>query len=185
MIDFDIMVCEEVKKVGGYYRRYSDDLIIICPKSKIDSLNNLVNNLIKDLCKLEINPSKTTITYFTRNEHGELEAKTYDNKKTYLQYLGFYFDGKNTLIRSSSVSRYYRKLNSRIKKMDFQRRKSKSNQVKIFKRKLYKLYSHLGKRNFVNYAYRSAQIIESASIRKQLSKHWVKLNRILKKIEQN
>jgi RNA-directed DNA polymerase len=183
MLDFDINVKKKIEEVGGYYRRYSDDLIIVCPVKLTDEIKNFVIDLIKNLCRLEINPSKTTVTIFNKNTEGKLEAKTTDGRKTYLQYLGFYFDGENIIIRSSSISRFYRKLNSRIRKIDIQRRKSNTNQRKVFKRKLYELYSHLGKRNFVSYAYRSSLITGSPVIKKQLSKHWRKLNQKIKEIE--
>ena len=183
MITFDQLVNQKMTSVNGFYRRYSDDLLILCPIEQVEDINSFIIRLIEKECKLEINPSKTNITIFKTDESGKLRAISNHGTPSYLQYLGFEFDGKNILIRSSSISRYYRKMNQRIKKAASQAKFSKTNTTKIFKRKLYNLYSHiglgseLGRRNFISYGYRSSEITNSAPIRKQLSKHWSKLNK--------
>ena len=45
-------------------------------------------------------------------------------------------------------------------------------QEQLYKRKLHKLYSYRGKRNFLSYGYRAAKIMKSNSIRKQLKPLW-------------
>lgn len=177
MFDFDISINNLMTELTGFYRRYSDDLIILVPVEKASIVEEYVRNSITTISRLEINPSKTTRTYFKRNLNGEIDATSETGNKASLQYLGFDFDGKNILIRSSSLSRYYRKMNARIRKTIIQAKKSKSHKNIIFKRKLYRLYSHLGKRNFISYSYRASIITSSMSIKKQVSHHWSKLHK--------
>ncbi|OGU79317.1 MAG: hypothetical protein A2W11_03065 [Ignavibacteria bacterium RBG_16_35_7] len=176
MIDFDIQIKNKIEKLNGYYRRYSDDLIILCPPGNSEEIKNYIIDSIKSISKLEINPDKTSVVIFTKNAENRLSASDENAKPTSLQYLGFEFNGENLFIRSSSVSRYYRKMARGVKKAKIQSKYSKSNKSKVFKRKLYRLYSHLGKRNFISYAYRSSIITKSLTIKKQLSKHWFKLH---------
>lgn len=176
MIDFDIQIKNKIEKLNGYYRRYSDDLIILCPPGNSDEIKDYIIDSIKSISKLEINPDKTSGVIFTKNTENRLSASDENAKPTSLQYLGFEFNGENLFIRSSSVSRYYRKMVRGVKKAKIQSKYSKSNKSKVFKRKLYRLYSHLGKRNFISYAYRSSIITKSLTIKKQLSKHWLKLH---------
>jgi len=50
-----------------------------------------------------------------------------------------------------------------------------------FKRSLYRDYTHLGKgRNFVQYAYKASEKIGSPGIRKQIKRHWARLQEALK-----
>lgn len=185
MIDFDQLVNKKLKSVNGFYRRYSDDLIVLCPIENIDEIKSFIINSIQNICKLVINQSKTDIIIFKKEPNGNQIALSMDGKPDYLQYLGFEFNGKNILIRSSSLSRYYRKMNQRIKKAVYQTKNSHSDRLNVFKSKLYKLYSHLGlrsklgKRSFIMYAYRASEITKSLAIKRQLSGHWTKLNKRL------
>jgi Reverse transcriptase (RNA-dependent DNA polymerase). len=47
MIDFDKKVCALLKNLGGMYRRYSDDFIIVIPKEKVNRLE--FSNIFKKL----------------------------------------------------------------------------------------------------------------------------------------
>ena len=93
-------------------------------------------------------------------------------RKKSFQYLGFEFDGKRVYIRSSSLSRYYRKMKKRVRRVAYQTKYSKINRSKIYKKKIYEDYSHLGKRNFLTYTYRAAKIMNQQSIKRQVRKHW-------------
>ena len=48
------------------------------------------------------------------------------------------------------------------------RAKGEPEQTYLYKRKLHKLYTARGQRNFLSYGYRAAKIMNSKSIRKQL-----------------
>ena len=139
MFNFDQVIINKISKLNGLYRRYSDDLIILIPPKFSDEIENLVYSLMDEITKLKIHPSKTNRVIFKRNALGRLECNSFDGKNSRLQYLGFEFDGNQILIRSSSVSRFYRKMSRRVKKINFQKNRSKSDKTKVFRKKLFSL----------------------------------------------
>lgn len=183
MFEFDKIIQSKMKTINGVYRRYSDDIIILCSTKYISVVENYIIESINKLTSLDINPSKTTKTFFIKDNNGPMQCKSENGVNSHLQYLGFDFNGDSILVRSSSLSRYYRKLNRRLKKITVQQKNSKSNKTKIFKKKLFSLYSHLGKRNFISYAFRAAEITNSDAIKRQVSRHWTKLNKKIKTLE--
>lgn len=184
MLEFDQGLNNLVNKYGGIYRRYSDDIIVLAKNEYISIINEFILEKISTLCNLSINQSKTETVNFTSDGKSILSLDE-EKKDKMLQYLGFEFDGQRTFIRSRSLSRYYRKMKKRIKYSAFRAKDSKSDNSKIFKRKLYRLYSHLGKNNFISYAYNASKIMKSESIRKQISNHWYKLNSNIKAISKS
>ena len=109
-----------------------------------------------------------------------------------IQYLGFEFNGSNVYIRSSSMSRYYRRMSKKIDVTVKRAYGNNSKANKIFKKKLYRKYTHLGKRNFITYARNAASNyylnskgerkrgFASHSISKQVSNHFEILKSRLK-----
>jgi RNA-directed DNA polymerase len=101
-----------------------------------------------------------------------------------VQYLGFEFNGKNVLIRPSSLSRFFWKLNYRLQRTVIMAYSPKSKSNQIFLRQIYERYTHLGERNFLTYAYNAASEfyetadhismsgLNSYAIKKQLRNHW-------------
>mgnify|MGYP001285177477 CR=1 FL=1 len=171
MLEFDKKVYNEVQKLGGLYRRYSDDIIVICPTQNSLFIKELIYTLIQDEVKLSINENKTDITNF-RFENLQLKAFNSENKLKYVQYLGFEFDGMCIRLRSSSISKYYRRLKKRVSSVNRRTWKKKTLGKTLGIKKLYENNTHLGKRNFIKYAYRSAQIMNSEIIKKQVKNHW-------------
>ena len=183
MIEFDRLINDRVKSLAGLYRRYSDDLIVLCPLKNLDEIKNLIIKSVNIICKLEINIPKTDVVIFKKDKNGLVQAVNEHKKNTHLQYLGFDFDGRNIVIRASSISRYYRKMKKRIKRTVLQTKHSKFNKSKVLKRKLYGLYSHLGDKNFITYAYRASKINNSNKIKKQVSGHWAYLNKKINELK--
>ncbi len=59
--------------------------------------------------------------------------------------------------------------------------KLRSTPEKLWRKQLYERYSHLGKRNFVRYGLRAAEMMESRAMLRQLRPLWHRLaSRILK-----
>lgn len=176
MLDFDKIINEKISEVGGMYRRYSDDIIIVIePKYR-----GLINDLIqKELINshLTLNCSKTEVVEFSVDLDGSLQGYDLNGNKTKLQYLGFEFSGKEIYIRSSSMSRYHSRLSSKIReslKAAYGKR-SKGNHV--FKKKLYNRYTIKGKRNFITYAHKAAKEMKSDTIRKQYKNNFLKVTK--------
>jgi len=174
MIDFDIWANQEMKKVGGQYFRYCDDMLFIVPRNQKNRIAGEIREGIKKL-RIDINPDKTEIRDF-RLINGLITA----DKP--LQYLGFTFDGQRILIRSAALARYSEKMKRGIKlaKSTMRKRnKLKSargeEQRPLFRKQIYDRYSHLGKRNFIRYGLRSAEIMNSKAIKRQLKPLWDRL----------
>ncbi len=169
LIDFDLKVSRICKKFNSVYRRYSDDIAIIAPYNcNPKRIEEYIRRELKKH-KLEMSDKKTEISKF---KNGKIE----DGKP--FQYLGFTYDGIKKLIRESTLNAYRAKMQRAIRaKLHIAKSKGiKKN--KIYKRKLIRKYTHLGKgRNFIKYAYRAAEIMKSGDIRKQVKNHMKWFNR--------
>ena len=180
MIDFDHAVAEAVEEIGGMYCRYCDDMLFVIPTEWKVHIGDFVRKEIKKL-NIDINPDKTEVRDFEK-DGGRLRA----DKP--LQYLGFLFDGQSCYIRSSSLARYSERMKRGVNLAKLT--KIKHNRIRasrglplerLYKRKLYNKYSHLGNRNFVRYGLRAAQIMGSKTIKRQLKPLWNRLNERIKK----
>lgn len=198
LIDFDETLFRMGDEKGFTYRRYCDDLVIICPSEMANELIRFICSDIKDKYGLTIQRKKTEVLEFKANKIGKIRSfKTlYDEKadefislppeeRNYknLQYLGFEFNGHNIYVRPSSLSRYYRKMKGRVFKSVAMAYSKKASFPQILKKSIYKKYSHIGSRNFISYVYSASRKyyfnskgerkegMNSPHIRKQLSAH--------------
>jgi len=174
MFDFDLAVNEFVENLGGKYLRYCDDMLLIVNSSDAAAVKLFVHDKINEL-KLIIQDEKTEERIFKLKDGVCTTVKP-------LQYLGFLFDGQNIFLRSASLARYSDRMRRGVKLAKATMDKSNKRRMErgelekpLFKRKLYKRYSYLGRRNFISYGYRSAEIMNSESIRKQLKPLWHRL----------
>lgn len=181
LIDFDISLKKRVEELGGLYRRYCDDIIVICSHSNASELRDFVMKEILN-SELEINDKKTEVTIFKYCSNGLRGFEDCsDPRFKNLQYLGFEFNGQNVYIRSSSMSRYYRRLTGRIRENLKAAYGKNSIGHKVFKKKLYNRYSDKGERNFISYATNASEVMRSSTIRNQYKDSKRKINLIFKK----
>lgn len=181
MLNFDIDMSQYAQSIGGHYYRYCDDMLFIVPTNKKNDVAGIANQELKTL-KVTLNTKKTEIRDF-------IFSNNRLNASQPLQYLGFIFDGENIYLRSSSLARYSERMRRGVKlakaTMECRNkiRVSKGEKKKpLFKKKIISRYSHFGKRNFLTYGFRAADIMESSTIRKQLKPLWKRLlNEIEKK----
>lgn len=136
LFEFDTIVNKYAKENGGFYYRYSDDIIVILPgkKKKIAKVTQkfLMAEISKTGPKIRIQPKKcASLIYFTKNDQQSFRAisktpvldkdgnpeilASGKKKNTYkmrngLEYLGFRYDGKFVYLRDKTVSKFYRKL---------------------------------------------------------------------------
>ncbi len=199
LIDFDKEINDKAIEENFFYRRYCDDLLIVCDIDKVDVISDYLINKIEKEYLLKIQTKKVETIVFRPNSKGSLRAFNYvkqkkvgvlqtnsKNEKLFyksLQYLGFEFNGQDIFIRSSSLSRYFRKMTGRIVKTVMMSYSKKSKDNLIRKRQILERYSHLGDRNFLTYAYKASREkylnskgqekigMNSPAIRKQLSRH--------------
>lgn len=172
MLPFDVAVKQGVDAVGGMYRRYSDDIIIVCPLDSLNELEKLVELQISK-AKLEIEPAKTERRFFQSLETGLQSCTDPKGKPSKLQYLGVEFDGKSYLLRHKGRAKFERKMIRTVRK---EVNKVRGLKIPLRKHKIYERFSPLGGMNYITYARRAArgldseQIIQSLSVHKQLKK---------------
>ena len=200
LIDFDKEMYEKSQKENFIYRRYCDDILIVCDTEKANELKKYAIDKIDKEYFLTIQDKKVETIDFQFNSQKVIRAFKRSNKnlnipvkinsnneKNFyksLQYLGFEFNGQNVLIRSSSLSRYFRKMRSRIIKTVSMAYGATGKSDKIFLKQLFEKYSHLGERNFITYAYNASKDfysngsgkvqkgMNSPLIKRQLSRHF-------------
>lgn len=182
LIDFDRAMNEIVNKAGGIYRRYSDDIIIVCPVKEAEKLENATMGKIlsdKDSNNnsyLIINKNKTSKIFFLK-DNGKLTSWKIEKdpatnaivqKRKSLQYLGFEFDGQKVFLRAGSVAKFYHKLKYRLRKIKEHHLNKKGP---LLKEKLFRKHSKFGKSNFFSYVRKSKKAIPNNKFKKQLKKH--------------
>jgi RNA-directed DNA polymerase len=174
MTEFDKAVQVFVRLLGGAYFRYCDDILLIVPSKDGQQTYNFVESEIKKL-DLSIQTKKTERRNFSTVDGLLLADKP-------LQYLGFLYDGQRILLRSSALARFSDRMKRgvRLAKLTMKKRNDlradRGHATKpLFKKKIYQRYSLLGRRNFVSYGFRAAEIMNANAIRKQLKPLWRKL----------
>ncbi len=177
MMEFDVDARALCNQVEALYRRYSDDILIVCKQDDAAALEMEILRLIA-VEKLEIAPHKTEKTLFDK-------ARTIPRISKAAQYLGFTFDENGPAIRESSLSRQWRKMHRAMRRA----RKSATWRAiagrsgKVHTKKLYRRFSHITindgtsirtLRNFSSYGRRSAEAFGSGE----------KISRQVKRFEQ-
>ena len=157
MIDFDAAAKAYCDTVGALYRRYSDDILVICAPAHATAAEAKIMDLIKKE-KLEISPHKTEKCDFTGN--GIVAGKA-------AQYLGFALHEAGPAIRESSLARQWRKMRKAMRRTRkiAERNIASGKSAKAHTKRLYRRFTHLKVRdekgvrtvrNFSSYGRRSA-----------------------------
>jgi len=157
MIDFDVALTEFCAGIGALYRRYSDDIIIICPTGVAATVENHVIEKI-EAERLSINRDKT-------------ERHIFDpSSKETAQYLGFIFSLDGVFIRQSSLGRQWRKMRKSVNRIRRTGEKAMLDGTadKIYTRSLRRRFTALPVRNFSSYARRAAEALGSERILNQV-----------------
>lgn len=198
LIDFDDRLFRLSKELDFTYKRYCDDLLIVCKITDAQLINSEILNEISKY-DLHIQDKKTELIEFKADSKGSFRSFnrrkinkenaiiTANNESRYyknLQYLGFEFNGNRIYIRPGSLSKYFRKLKGRIVKTVMMAYSDKSPSTFIYKRQIIEKYSHLGKRNFLTYAMNASKKeysnsrgvlregMDSISIKRQIASHF-------------
>ena len=183
LLDFDKKINKIAKDAGGIYRRYSDDIIIVCPiedGKELEEITRAEISINKDLSKkpyLVIKEEKTKRISFMKIKNKLIAWKVDKNfEKEHmesLQYLGFEFDGETTFIRSGSIARFNNQLKYGIAKT-----KKVYKTGPILKKKLLERYTPMGKSNFLSYVNKANKIVPGNRFLKQLEKGQKELRKI-------
>lgn len=181
MIDYDRAINELNTKYDFIYRRYCDDIIVVCNQNDYEQLKYHLYEEIKKL-KLEIQPEKEEVIFFQNTSNNKIRGFVDSSSLEFknLQYLGFEFNGQNSYIRSSSLSRFHRRMKAGVRENIKRAYGGKSKGQKLLKRRIYNRFTHLGGQNFLSYAYRASKIMDNSdTIKKQVSRHFEQLNRTI------
>lgn len=110
MIDFDQRISKLISEHKGYYRRYSDDMIVIVPASQISNIEAFKDEVMEIARSsfLEISPEKTQLFIFKDDAIYKQEEQTWN--KAEVSFLGFSFTGSYVKFKPSTISRIYNKL---------------------------------------------------------------------------
>jgi len=206
LLHFDIAINNFIHDKGGIYRRYSDDMVVVCPLNIKEQISQLVYEEIEKY-KLVIQSKKTQLFVFRRDGPKLTCGQEFNEQMNWNKnfvYLGFEFDGENVFLKSSSLSGYYRKMKrSVLRSKHFANRIFKKNKGEIFKKRLYKKFSYKGAKrirkniwsakdnkfiksdsynwgNFLSYAYKASNIMVANKIKQQTKRHWNILNKLIK-----
>lgn len=165
MIDFDQQMHSFATRIGALYRRYSDDILMICEPSVSSEAENVVTRAVASN-RLSLNEKKTE-----RSRFDPLSGRDPDRRPA--QYLGFTLGVDGVAIRSSSLSRQWRKMRRAIKRT----RKVASDAIsngrsnKVYTKSLRRRFTAVPARNFSSYARRSNGAFQGSSvIKNQLRK---------------
>src|SRR5574337_2207335 len=73
MIDFDCKLKNWIDRLNGFYRRYSDDIILVVPTNKIEQAKDYVKLVLWEN-QLLLNEEKTEVTFFFPDQNGCLSG---------------------------------------------------------------------------------------------------------------
>jgi RNA-directed DNA polymerase len=179
MLEFDTAVHAVVSLAGGSYRRYSDDILILCPPAHVTELEAAIRQaLIVRTKTLSFNGDKREEARFMLPGPSLVPCPPATVAKPF-QYLGFTFDGHRVCVRGGTLSRYYRCMASSVRVAKARACLAKDGKLNgrdaVHKREVLASHSHLGARSFVSsYAKVSASTmgpLGADSIRRQLARH--------------
>lgn len=114
MIEFDKWIADYLFQYNGFYRRYSDDFIIVIPAKSVDfnegrRIKEEVYSKSSRKLSLTIKDSKTGVYYFN---HEKREISLFDSnvdklRKSELNYLGFSFNGLEVNLRPKTIYKFH------------------------------------------------------------------------------
>ncbi|MFC6202668.1 reverse transcriptase/maturase family protein [Lactiplantibacillus nangangensis] len=138
MIDFDKELSQIVTYLNGLYRRYSDDFVIVIPKSRLseDKLNDFIHEVMvlsQQLTSLKIEQHKTKAFNFADNKITlHRLSGVQDSKMVWFDYLGFVFNGATVRMRERGVYKFHYKSKRAINlflRIESDRERIKNNTV--------------------------------------------------------
>lgn len=153
LLKFDESIIENVVlNLNGFYRRYSDDIIVLTNREYFNEVENYLNNEIKKY-KVEISEEKTERFIFRKQlrkfnlriESFRLNRDWTEESGIPLTYLGFEFYGNKTLVKSANLAKFYRRMIGSVKtksKRAVQSLNKRPNtKPVVYKNQLFRLYA--------------------------------------------
>lgn len=172
MLCFDARLRDEIEGRGGLYRRYCDDILVAVPAMDVDSIRDLVESELSAL-NLTMQAAKTVISRFGV---GKSDVP--------LPYLGLIYDGIDTSLRASGVSRFYIKMRRGVAQIKNARRTDGGTSLLVQRRKLllnrYSEHSQRTGRSYFRYVKMAARKTSSKAIGRQLKAHRRRLSSLMR-----
>ncbi|WP_159434545.1 reverse transcriptase/maturase family protein [Limosilactobacillus caccae] len=116
MVEFDEWIRKYLQRFNGFYRRYSDDFIIVIPDQEfsIEKIREIEKTIIaksRNNLFLTIKESKTRLYYFDKNRREIFLLSSGSNTldKSELNYLGFSFNGIAVNLRPKTIYKFHYK----------------------------------------------------------------------------
>lgn len=151
MLSFDEAIIERLTlKNNVFYRRYSDDIVVICEQDQIFQIEKVVEEEIKKI-DLKVSFEKTEKTLF-KIDNNRLKSFKIDGEDPIenipLNYLGFEFYGYQTLLKSKNLAKFYRTMKESVKRkhkrVEHIKEKYLLDEAPLYKSNIYRLYSFKG-----------------------------------------
>ena len=171
MINFDLEVKKICDDVDAFYRRYSDDILIICKPQHERKLTELIETQIARV-NLELNSDKFNRTLFDRTSGADHNETSVAKRQT-AQYLGFNIEESGVTIRQSSISRQHRRLRQALRRcaQDAELARQDGRETKVWTKRLRRRFTSGNSQNFSSYAKRSVSVFGAEQgISKQIKK---------------
>jgi hypothetical protein len=120
LLDFDAVMRDYCAIKGGFYLRYSDDLLLVIPGGDAEALEvceYASKEIVKHGPKLRIKDKKTAALAFEVDPTGRQRHRHVAGKLgvSGLEYLGFRYDGRDVTLRASTLSNLYRRISGGVK----------------------------------------------------------------------
>jgi len=115
LIDFDVEMKAYADSLGGYYMRYSDDILFIAPVTPVeadDIMQHVADRIQAYGRHLQIKAEKCTIDHFYKDTGALRHAPIFPvgQARNGLNYLGFRFDGQRVYLRETTLANFRRKM---------------------------------------------------------------------------
>jgi hypothetical protein len=170
MLAFDKEMSEAAHQVEGYYRRYCDDILVVVATKHVADFKKLVEDKLGEL-RLTMQAAKTLECTFTPCADKPL------------QYLGLVFDGKRTLLRSSGVARYYKKMRAGVRQHTKAKTRDGKTPLSVQRQKRllrqYTEHAPAFQRSYPSYVKRVSVVTESPAILRQLRRHRRRFSKLM------
>lgn len=165
MLNFDKTVYEFANSVGGFYRRYSDDIVLIVPRSAYAEAGKVINSAISER-KLKLSEDKTERWARKGQAVFEIDNDGNQMKLRKFSYLGVTYDGMRYYLRHHAIARVQGRI---VRSTKLAARYAINMQFEGLPQR--KLTSKFGKVNgtFRAYRNRAADALKSKEIRAQYS----------------
>jgi hypothetical protein len=172
MLSFDTKLKAVVEGLGGMYRRYCDDILVVVPDMDVEDVYKLVEMELAAL-KLTMQSAKTVKSRF---EAGLADVP--------LPYLGLTYDGIRVSLRTSGIARFYVKMRRGVAQLRQAKRTDGGTELIVQRRKRllnrYSEHTPKGGRSYFKYVNMAVRKTTSGAIKSQLKAHRRRLTSLIR-----